>query len=85
MALIKRLVLDVLKPHTPSSLELATAIADQGDGYRVTITVQEVDDKTETIEMVVEGEDIRFDSLKETIKALGGSLHSVDVMEIVSQ
>ena len=83
MVLVKRLVLDVLKPHTPNSLDFAKALAEQGGGYRVNFTVMEVDEKTETVMIVVEGEDIQFEAINETINSLGGSLHSIDEVEVI--
>lgn len=84
MVLVKRLVLDVLKPHTPNSLDFARALAEQGGGYRVNFTVMEVDEKTETVVIVVEGEDIQFEAINETISSLGGSLHSIDEVEVIN-
>ncbi len=78
MAKIRRLILDVLKPHHPNVVELAGALSAQGADYAVTINVLEMDDKTETLEVVVEGSDIHFDRLVERITELGGSLHSID-------
>ena len=43
MVLIKRIVLDVLKPHQPNAFEFAKAIASLGDDYLVRLTVIEVD------------------------------------------
>ena len=84
MVLVKRLVLDVLKPHTPNSLDFATTLAEQGPGYRVKFTVIEVDENTETVVIVVEGENIQFESIAETINQLGGSLHSIDEVEVIN-
>ena len=78
MIAIKKLVLDVLKPHSPSILELARALAEQGEGYRVHLNVEEVDEKTETVVIVIEGNNLDFEAIDETIKTMGGSLHSVD-------
>ncbi len=82
MATLKRIVLDVLKPHHPSSLDFAKAIADQGTRCNVKLTVEGVDEKTESIILVIEGEDIEFDAIVDTIKSLGGSLHSIDGVEV---
>ena len=84
MVLVKRLVLDVLKPHKPNGLEFAKAIAEQGVDYRVNFTVQEVDEKTETVQIVIEGDDVDFDVITDTIANLGGSLHSIDEVEVSS-
>jgi hypothetical protein len=83
MARILRLVLDVLKPRHPSALEFAKAVAVRGEGgCRVKLTVEEVDEKTESIILVVEGQAIDFDAIAEAINDLGGSLHSIDEVEV---
>ncbi|MFC1664603.1 DUF211 domain-containing protein [Pseudomonadota bacterium] len=84
MVSVKRLVLDVLKPHTPNSLDFAKALAEQGVGYQVKFTVMEVDEKTETVVILIEGEDIQFESIANTINNLGGSIHSIDEVEVIN-
>lgn len=83
MVFLKRIVLDVLKPHQPNGLEFAKSLAQCGDGYRVHYAVTEVDEKTETVVVTIEGENIEFDTVSETIAELGASLHSVDEVEVV--
>jgi hypothetical protein len=83
MVYVKKLVLDVLKPHHPNGLAFAAAIAEQGSGYRVRFTVLEVDEKTETVLIVIRGEDIQFDAIADTISRLGGSVHSIDEVEVI--
>lgn len=82
MVSVKRIVLDVLKPHQPNALEFSRAIADVGNDYRVHLTVLEVDENTESLQIVVEGENIDFESVQSTISDLGGSLHSIDEVEV---
>ena len=84
MSLVKRLVLDVPKPHSPDSLEFCQRLAEQGPDYRVQLTALEVDENTVTTRIVVEGEDIDFERLRQTITELGASLHSIDEVEVVS-
>ena len=85
MVLVKRLVLDVLKPHQPNALEFSQALAKAGGDYRVCTTVLEVDEKTETLQIVVEGDAINFDRVQSSISDLGGSLHSIDEVEVQSE
>ena len=85
MVLVKRLVLDVLKPHQPNALEFAQALAETGGDYRVCITVLEVDENTDTLQVVVEGDAIDFDAVHSVIGELGGSLHSIDEVEVQSE
>ena len=82
MSLIKRIVLDVLKPHQPNALDFAIAIADQKIGSHVKVTVTEVDEKTETTVVVIESDDIPFQVIVDTITGLGASVHSIDEVEV---
>ncbi len=84
MASVQRLVLDVLKPHQPNALEFASVIATAlGDGYRVEVRVTEVDDKTETLLVAIEGNELDFDLVNSTITESGASLHSIDEVSVV--
>ncbi|MDX2424906.1 MAG: DUF211 domain-containing protein [Cycloclasticus sp.] len=85
MALLKKIVLDVLKPHQPNVLELSQALADAGDDYRVRLTVIEVDEKTETVQIELEGNAIDFETIKSVINGMGGSLHSIDEVDVASE
>ena len=83
MAAIKRLVLDVLKPHTPSALDFCCRLAESCPGHRVNYRLIEGDENTESVEIRVTGEDIPMGSLAATIQALGAALHSIDEVEAV--
>jgi uncharacterized protein len=85
MASVQRLVLDVLKPHQPNALEFANAIAALGDGYRVEIRVTEVDDKTETLLVAIEGDGLDFERINSAISESGASLHSIDEVSVVGK
>jgi len=85
MAKIRKLVLDVLKPHKPTILDLASALTEQNAGYNVNIKVVEIDDKTETLEITVRGNDINLETISEKIGQLGGSVHSIDEVEMSSE
>ena len=84
MARIRRLVLDVLKPHHPNALTFAASLADLAADCRVKLTVLEVDEKTETTSLVLEGQDIQFDLIVEAIERMGASMHSIDEVEVDS-
>ena len=81
MTRIRRLVLDVLKPHHPSVLELGRLLADQGE-LQAKLTVTEMDDKTETLQIEITGADIDFERVREAIDGFGASLHSIDEVEV---
>jgi hypothetical protein len=82
MILVKKIVLDVLKPHQPGSIEFCHSIAKVGNDYRVNLAVLEVDEHTETVQIEVEGESIDFEAIQSAISDMGGSLHSIDEVEV---
>jgi hypothetical protein len=85
MVSIKRIVLDVLKPHQPNALEFTRAIARAGADYRVCLTVIEMDENTETLRIGVSGNAIDFESVQSAISEMGGSLHSIDEVEVQNE
>jgi hypothetical protein len=84
MAQVKKLILDVLKPHQPNALEFCQRIATDAPNCRVRVTVEEVDEKTDTLKVVIEGRDIDFESVQQAITDMGASLHSIDEVEVES-
>lgn len=85
MVRVKRLILDVLKPHKPDGLEFARTIAEQGKHWRVLYSVEEVDEKTESVTIVVEGEDVHFERIATAIENAGGTVHSIDEVEVAGE
>jgi len=81
MAKIRRLVLDVLKPHQPDVVELGRVLAGQGR-LRVSVSVLEVDARTKTVQIQVLGDDIDFEKLRWALEGFGASLHSIDEIEV---
>jgi uncharacterized protein len=78
MSQIKRLVLDVLKPHEPTNVEVASAIGDIQDVDGVNLSLYEVDQETENVKITVEGINVDYNLVRQTIENLGGVVHSVD-------
>ena len=84
MPTIRKLVLDVLKPHEPNALEFAVNLAAAGIDMRIKHTVVEVDEKTESTILVIEGNDLAYEDINEAIKKMGASIHSIDEVEVES-
>ena len=78
MSEIKRLVLDVLKPHHPTIIEVARRIGVLNGVSGVNLTLEEVDRETESVKITIEGTSIDFESVEETISDCGAVIHSVD-------
>lgn len=85
MVLVKRLVLDVLKPHQPNALEFSLAIARSGEDYQVRLTVIEMDENTETVQLEIEAGAIDFEVIQSAITSMAGSLHSIDEVVVHSE
>ena len=81
MVNVKRVMLDVLKPHLPDALEFTQAIAEVGEDYRVRLTVLEMDENTQTLQLEVEASAVDLKAIESAITSMGGSLHSVDEVE----
>jgi hypothetical protein len=75
---IRRIVLDVLKPHTPRLTDLALMLTRDERVNGVNVTVKEVDANTESITITLEGDDLQFDSIKEILEQAGAVVHSID-------
>ena len=74
---LRRLVLDVLKPHQPRIHELATQISELDGVDGINITLIEVDADTETITVTIEGK-FNFDDIKDKLEEWNCSIHSID-------
>jgi hypothetical protein len=82
---VRKLVLDVLKPHQPNAVEFSQTLAAVGPDYRVHLTVLEVDESTDTLRVLLEGQTLDFDAIQAAIDKMGGSLHSIDEVEVLSE
>ncbi|MBY9007878.1 MAG: DUF211 domain-containing protein [Candidatus Lokiarchaeota archaeon] len=70
--------LDVLKPHHPSSDIVArTLLAIRGASF-VKVSVDELDQKTASLHIEIEGFDLDIDIIIKTLEELNCALHSVD-------
>ena len=78
MGQIRRLVLDVLKPHDPSILDMASRLSDLDGVEAVNISIYEIDLKVENAKITIEGGDIIYDLVDSVIEGNGGTVHSLD-------
>ena len=75
---IRRLVLDVLKPHKPSIIEVAERLGNLDGISGVNISLEEVDAETDSIKITIEGININYDTVKKVISECGAVIHSID-------
>jgi len=75
---IKRIILDVLKPHTPSIIEVAEKIGRLDGISGVNISLEEVDADTDSVKITIEGNNIDYELVKNEITECGAVIHSID-------
>jgi len=78
MAPIKRVVIDILKPYEPTTVEFAQEIADLSGVKGVNATLIETDHQVQNLKLTVEGKSIDYEALRTKVEDLGGTVHSVD-------
>jgi len=78
MAPIRRLVLDLLKPHRPTSIEFARRVSELPGVSGTNAVLVEVDEEVQNVKLTVEGEEIDYEAVEATIDELGGNVHSID-------
>ena len=76
--MIRRLVLDVLKPHKPSVVELSLALSNLEGIEGVNVIIYEIDQQVENVKVIVAGENIDFETIKNKLVEMGATIHSVD-------
>ncbi len=77
MASIRRLVIDVLKPHEPSIVRLTEELAELDGVEGVNSSLLEVDEEVKNVKITMEGL-VKEDQVRSLIEDSGASIHSVD-------
>ncbi len=76
--MIRRLVLDVLKPHKPSVVELSLELSNLDGIDGVNVIIYEIDPQVENAKVIIAGSNIDFESIKKKLEEMGATIHSVD-------
>lgn len=76
--MIRRLILDVLKPHNPSVVELSEALSHLKGVEAVNVIIYEIDQQVENAKVIIAGSSIDFENIKKRIEELEATIHSVD-------
>ena len=84
MIKVTRIVLDVLKPHKPNGLEFAALLAQRCNDCVIDLDVNAVDEKTESVVLVIEGASLDYETILAAIQEIGGSVHSIDQVRVVN-
>ena len=78
MAPIKRLVLDVLKPHEPKMVPFTEDLCEEESITGITSKLVEIEENVRTVRITIEGEDLDTEAIEARIEHLSGTVHSVD-------
>ncbi|MFB6145544.1 MAG: DUF211 domain-containing protein [Candidatus Nanohaloarchaea archaeon] len=81
MAKIRRLVLDVLKPHDPPIIELTQNLAEVDGVEGVNSSLMEVDEEVKNVKITLEG-NFREEPVREVVENHAGSIHSIDEVAV---
>ena len=76
--MIRRLVLDVLKPHNPSVVELSENLSHLEGIEGVNAIIYEIDQKVENVKLILAGTNLDFEKIKKKLQEMGATIHSVD-------
>lgn len=74
--------LDILKPHKPDIIEFGKAIEKEKSVEAVNLSVYAIDEKTESVKLIVEGKNLNFDNIRRIIEDFGAVVHSIDKVVI---
>lgn len=84
-ATVTRLVLDSLKPRELSIIELSKALGSVAGVEDVGIVVIEVDSKTETLKVTIEGPQIDNEAVWDVMEKYGVSIKGVDEISVTKR
>ncbi|MEM0231116.1 MAG: DUF211 domain-containing protein [Candidatus Woesearchaeota archaeon] len=78
MGRIRRIVLDVVKPHEPRIDVLASKLSDIEGTDGVDIVVYGIEKDVESIKITIEGSNINLEKTERIIEDFGAHVHSID-------
>jgi len=67
-----------LKPHQPPLPEFASFVGELPGIKKVDVSVVEMDEKTESLKVIIDGANIEYEELRSHMAKLGAVIHSVD-------
>ncbi|GAB7095444.1 DUF211 domain-containing protein [Halolamina litorea] len=75
---LRRIVLDVLKPHDPSLLEFTDHVSGAESVAAATASLIELDKEVQNVKLTVEGDALDYNAVESAVDDLGGTVHSID-------
>ena len=78
MVAVRRLVIDVLKPHDPPLVEFARRVSEVDSVEGISASLIELDNEVQNVKLTLEGTDLDVESVEKAVERIGGTVHSVD-------
>jgi len=78
MAPVRRLVIDVLKPHEPPLVEFTRGVGKTESVEAIAASLVELDQEVQNVKLTLEGPDVDLALIEDAVERLGGTVHSVD-------
>ncbi|GAH16397.1 MAG: DUF211 domain-containing protein [Candidatus Lokiarchaeota archaeon] len=74
--------LDILKPHQPGVDLVARTLMKINGVTKVRIKVDELDQRTASLHINIEGNDLSFEEITDVLDSINCALHSVDQVDL---
>lgn len=78
MSEVRRIVVDVLKPHDPSLVAFTQHVVEAVSVTSASATLLEHDKEVQNVEITVDGEALDYPAVEAAVEDLGGTVHSID-------
>ncbi|GCF12388.1 hypothetical protein Harman_03230 [Haloarcula mannanilytica] len=78
MSTVRRIVIDVLKPHDPPLVDFTERLTTEHTVVGVTASLVERDKEVQNVKLTIEGDGVDYASIQDAVEELGASVHSID-------
>jgi hypothetical protein len=79
---VRRILIDALKPHEISIVDLSKRLCEIDGVDGVDVMVTEVDAETETVKISIVGPDIDYEAVRQAIDEYGLAIRSIDEVSV---
>lgn len=80
---MRRMLIDALKPHEVSIVDLSKRLCELDGVDGVDITVTEVDAETETVKINIVGSNIDYEYVRQVMDYYGLAIRSIDEVSVI--
>ena len=79
---VKRVVFEVLKPRKVSTVDLSKSLSATDGAEQVDVTVNESDDRTETLDITISGYQVNCESALKIMQESSVSINGIDEISV---